>query len=84
LALQFRLVSANLLVLLKVPYFLSLKLIANQSSRAQSNTAANRRPCPRMAHGGANDTACSSASESADTRSFLSGAERPTRTARKQ
>src|SRR5258706_10061733 len=71
LAVQFCLIGVDLTLLVRLSVLLTLQLIADQRSAAQSKRAANRRASARMAHRGANQTACRSTAKRADSRAFF-------------
>jgi hypothetical protein len=74
---DFRLVSANLAVLLVIPILLTLQLVADQRPRTQTQSAADQSPCSGMAHGATDNAPSGSSPESANAGAFFSRAQRP-------
>jgi hypothetical protein len=81
LSVDFRLITADLVVLLVVPVVLALQLIANQCTSAQAETTADRRADARMADGAADYTADRRATERPDACALLTRGQRTTGTA---
>ena len=67
LTVQFSLIGIDLVLLIGLLYLLSLDLIADQSTRSQSQNTANGSASPRMADRGSDDPACRCAAQSADS-----------------
>jgi hypothetical protein len=75
-AIDLRLVPIDLLLLLVLRIFMSLQLVADQRTSAQTEGTADKSTGCRMVYRCANNAAGGSAAESADTRALLSGTER--------
>jgi hypothetical protein len=81
LSVDFRLITADLVVLLGVPVILALQLIAHQGTSTQAETAADRRADARMADSAADYTADRRATERPDSCALLTRGQRTTGTA---
>jgi hypothetical protein len=74
---DFRLVSANLAVLLVISILLTLELVTDQRARAQAQSTADQRARRRMTHSAANNAPCGGSSESSDAGPFFTRGQRP-------
>ena len=57
LTIQFSLISVDLLLLVRLFYFVPLKLVADESARTQTEHTADRCSCARMPNRRTNDSA---------------------------
>jgi hypothetical protein len=71
LPIDLALITANFLFLPVILLFLALKLIADESARAQPETAADRGSCRGMTHGATDKTAHRRAAERANARALF-------------
>jgi hypothetical protein len=73
LTIYFELVLPDAVILCGVPVVLALHLVTHQNTRAQAQTATDRRPSARMADRSANEAACNRAANSTDPSALLTG-----------
>jgi hypothetical protein len=71
LTLYLGLVGVRLFLLIRLPNFLSLHLVANKSASAETERAADRGSGPRMTHRSTDDSARSGAAKRANARALL-------------
>ena len=70
-AVDFGLVSLNLLILPEILIFMSLQLVTDECARTEAQSSADRCPCPRVADGGADQSARGGAAQRADSGAFF-------------
>jgi hypothetical protein len=75
LALDLGLIGVYLTLLIRLPVFLSLQLIADQNASPQSKSSADRRSGARMANSRADESTCGSSAKRANTGAFFTRAE---------
>jgi hypothetical protein len=73
LTIYFQLVLPDVVILRGAPVFLALHLVTHQNTRAQAQTATDRRPGAWMADCGANESARNRAADNTDPGALFTG-----------